>query len=267
VKKQYEPVISYKVEDVPIDSVQVWEEAEARLLDVDGIKELAESIKSEGLQNPPLVQKSDNKYKLLSGQRRLEALKRLGAKEIPVLVLQENYDLEDAMAASIIENLHRKNMNSKDMAESCNFLTEKFSSKTKAAKALGISTRTLKSYLGFEGIPESLKELVPKTISRNDATRLYRIIPNTSTAIEIAHKISKYPKDAKKLYIDALEENPTAPHGYIKRRANQLRAKRNIRLKLSKTQAKVLDREAILKDLDAVDLATKIVSDWIARRH
>ena len=92
------------------------------------------------------------------------------------------------MAASIIENLHRKNMNSKDMAEYCNFLTEKFSSKTKAAKALGISTRTLKSYLGFEGIPESLKELVPKTISRNDATRLYRIIPNTSTAIEIAHK-------------------------------------------------------------------------------
>jgi len=74
-------------------------------------------------------------------------------------------------------------------------------------------------------------------------------------------------KDAKKFYIDALEESPTAPHGYIKRRANQLRAKRNIRLKLSKTQAKVLDREAILKDLDAVDLATKIVSDWIARRH
>ncbi len=108
---------------------------------------------------------------------------------------------------------------------------------------------------------------MPKTISRNDATRLCRIISNTPTAIEIAHKISKYPKDAKKLYIDALEESPTAPHGYIKRRANQLRAKRNIRLKLSKTQAKVLDREAILKDLDAVDLATKIVSDWIARRH
>ena len=31
--------------------------------------------------------------------------------------------------------------------------------------------------------------------------------------------------------------------------------------------SKVLDREAILQDLDAVVLATKIVSDWIAREH
>jgi len=38
----------------------------------------------------------------MSGQRRLAALKRLGAKKIPVLLLTQNtkYDLEDAKAAS-----------------------------------------------------------------------------------------------------------------------------------------------------------------------
>jgi len=266
VKKRYKPVISYRVRDVPIDSVQVWEEAEARELDTEGIKELSESIRSEGLQNPPLVQKSGKSYKLLSGQRRLEALKRLGAKMIPVLAMQEGYELDDAKAASIIENLHRRSMSSKDMAEACNFLAEDMGSKTKAAKALGISMKTFKSYLGYRGIPDALKELVPKTISRDDATKLYRIISNVSAAVEIAHRISKYPKEAKRRYLDALEEDPTAPHGYIKRRANQLRAKQNIRLRLSKTQAKTLAKESVQQDLEPNELVRKIISDWISRR-
>lgn len=266
MKKRYKPVISYRVRDVPIDSVQVWEEAEARELDTEGIKELSESIRSEGLQNPPLVQKSGKSYKLLSGQRRLEALKRLGAKMIPVLAMQEGYELDDAKAASIIENLHRRSMSSKDMAEACNFLAEDMGSKTKAAKALGISMKTFKSYLGYRGIPDALKELVPKTISRDDATKLYRIISNVSAAVEIAHRISKYPKEAKRRYLDALEEDPTAPHGYIKRRANQLRAKQNIRLRLSKTQAKTLAKESVQQDLEPNELVRKIISDWISRR-
>ena len=267
MKKRYKHVISYQVRDVPIDSVQVWEEAEARELDTEGIKELSESIRSEGLQNPPLVQRSGNSYKLLSGQRRLEALKRLGAKTIPVLVMQEGFKLDDAKAASIIENLHRQAMNSKDMAEACNFLAEDMGSKTKAAKALGISMKTLKSYLGYRGVPDALKELVPKTISRDNATRLYRIIPNVSAAVEIAHRISKYPKEAKRRYLDALQEDHTAPHGYIKRRANQLREKQNIRLRLSKTQAKTLAKESAQRDLESGELVRKIVSDWIARRN
>ena len=266
--KRYKPAISYKVKDVPIKSVQIWEDAEARELDVTGIRELANSIQSEGLQNPPLVQKAgNNMYKLLSGQRRLEALKRIGAKTIPVLVLQNDYELEDAMAASIIENLHRQNMNSQDMAKSCKFLAAKFGSKTKAAKALGISIQTFKSYLGFDGVPDAIKELVPKTISRNDATRLSQIISNINTAVEIAHKISKYPPAAKRRYLDALAEDPTAPHGYTKRRANQLRARQNLRIKLSKSQAKTLNRESLKQDMESDELAKKILSDWIARRE
>jgi len=60
----------------------------------------------------------------MSGQRRLAALKRLGAKKIPVLLLTNNtrYDLENAKAASVVENLHRNKMNTKDMTAACVFL-------------------------------------------------------------------------------------------------------------------------------------------------
>ena len=159
--KRYNSPISYHLREIPIKQIKIWKDAQARKLDREGIAELARSIKNEGLQNPPMVQKeSKNSYLLLSGQRRLAALKRLGAKKIPVLLLTQStkYDLEDAKAASVVENLHRNKMNVKDMTAACVFLSESVG-KSKAAKSLGISSVTLKKYLGFAAVPEKLNSL------------------------------------------------------------------------------------------------------------
>ncbi|MEK0370885.1 MAG: ParB/RepB/Spo0J family partition protein, partial [Nitrosopumilus sp.] len=81
--KRYNSPISYRLREIPINQIKIWKDAQARKLDREGITELARSIKNEGLQNPPMVQKeSKNSYLLMSGQRRLAALKRLGAKKI-----------------------------------------------------------------------------------------------------------------------------------------------------------------------------------------
>ena len=117
-----------------------------------GVTELARSIKTEGLQNPPMVQKEGKEYLLMSGQRRLAALKRLKAKKIPALVLTKNakYELDDAKAASVVENLHRKDMETREMALACAFLADK-KGKSKAAQSLGISKIMFKKYHGFAG--------------------------------------------------------------------------------------------------------------------
>ena len=123
-----------------------------------------------------MVQKeSKNLYLLLSGQRRLAALKRLGAKKIPVLLLTQNtkYDLEDAKAASVVENLHQKqNEYVKDMTAACVFLTESSRKRQKLQSHLGISSQTLKKYLGFAAVPDKLKQFVPKELSRDDCTKV-----------------------------------------------------------------------------------------------
>ncbi len=83
-KRKYNSPISYRLREIPIKYIKIWKDAQARKLDRDGIAELARSIKNEGLQNSPMVQKDGkNSYLLMSGQRRLAALKRLGAKKIP----------------------------------------------------------------------------------------------------------------------------------------------------------------------------------------
>jgi len=260
-------LVFHKIETVPISKVIVWDEVEARQLDLDGIEELTKSIKEEGLQNPPVVQKNkDGTFKLIAGQRRLEALKRIGSKNIPVMVVKKPYNDENAKAVSIIENLHRKQMNSQEMAQACDFLVKSMKSTKKAAKALGISQQTLRTHVGFNSIPTKLQELVPKIISKNEALQLYRINPKIDSTIEIANRIQRYSPDAKKRYLDALALDPGASHGAIRRMANHFREKQNIRLKLSKTQAKTLAKESAHMDLEPEDLVRKIVSDWISRK-
>jgi ParB family chromosome partitioning protein len=265
-KKAISP-ISYKIKDIPINDITVWTEAQARDLDKSGIKELAESIRSEGLQNPPLVQKNGPKsYLLMAGQRRLAALKLLNAKTIPALIIDDALDISDAKAVSIIENLHRKDMNNSEMAQACNFLAEKVGTR-KAAKTIGVSSKTFRRYQGFAAVPDQLKEFVQsKKIAREDATRLYNIIPQTTKAVEIASKISKYTAPNRKRYLDALEENPNGEHSEIRRRANQFRVQENIYIHLTHSQAKGLAYESSNFEQEPKELVHKIITDWLARR-
>ncbi|MCE9651661.1 MAG: ParB/RepB/Spo0J family partition protein [Nitrosarchaeum sp.] len=264
--KRYHSPITYRLKEIPTKYIKVWKDAQARKLDREGIAELARSIKTEGLQNPPMVQReSKNSYLLMSGQRRLAALKRLGAKKIPVLLLTQStkYNLDDAKAASVIENLHRTKMNAKDMTSACVFLAKSVG-KSKAAQSLGISQQTLKKYLGFAAVPDKLKEYVPK-ISRDDATKLYQIIPNVSQAVRVAEKIIPLDARLRKQYLRNLAKSPRSSHLKILKNAKTGLLQKKVTLDLNKGNARKLHILAAKKDLDVTDMAEKIVSDYLKR--
>ncbi|MDX1441509.1 MAG: ParB/RepB/Spo0J family partition protein [Nitrosopumilaceae archaeon] len=267
--KRYQPAISYRLKEIPIKQIQVWKEAQARRLDREGISELAKSIKNEGLLNPPLVQKEGkNTYLLMSGQRRLAALKRLGAKKIPVHLITKKteYDLENAKAASVVENIHRNDMNHKEIATACKFLTEKVG-KTQAARSMGMSMPTLYKYIGFAGVPDRLKDLVPSQISRDEATKLHMIVPNLAKSLKIAEKISRLDPTLRKKYLTALARSPKASHPKLLKSAKQQLIKKNISLKLSKTTAQKLARESNKNEISPEQMAEKIIVSYLKKKR
>lgn len=266
--KRYHHAIAYRLQEIPVKQIKVWSDAQARKLDKTGIADLAKSIKSEGLQNPPMVQKDGrNSYLLMSGQRRLAALKRLKAKKIPVLVLtrKTEYELQDAKAASVIENIHRRNMNVKDMAAACRFLAEQMGP-FKAARSLGMSISTFKKFHGFAGVPEKLKELVPKVISRDQATKIHVIEPNISKALKIAHRISRLEPRARKKYLDILSRNPNASHKTLMKKIRLFGTLQSLSLKLPKGKARGLVTQSRRQEIEPQELAKKIVSDWLKKK-
>ena len=266
--RRYRSPISYHLREIPIKQIKVWKDAQARKLDRVGIAELARSIKNEGLQNPPMVQKeSKDSYLLMSGQRRLAALKRLRAKKIPVLLLTQGtkYDLQDAKAASVIENLHRNKMSVKDVAAASVFLTESVG-KNKAAQSLGISQQTLRKYLGFAAVPDKLKEYVPKHLSRDDATRLYQTIPNISKALQVIERIIPLDQRLRKQYLHTLAKNPHSSHNKILKKAKSGLLQQRITVEINKSNARKLQRLATKNDLKVTDMAERIMYDYLKRK-
>ena len=266
--KRYNSPITYRLKEIPVKQIKIWKDAQARKLDREGIAELAKSIKNEGLQNPPMVQRDGkNSYLLMSGQRRLAALKRLGAKKIPVLLLNNltRYDLEDAKAASVVENLHRNKMNIHDTTAACVFLAESIG-KAKAAQSLGISSQTLRKYLGFAAVPEKLKQYVPKEISRDDVTKLYQSISNIPKALKIIQKIILLDQKLRKEYLKSLTRSPKASHNKLLKIAKSRMLQQKVRIDLTKGIARKLKKHANKNEINPDQMANKILSDWLKKR-
>ena len=76
-----------------------------RELDEAVVKELAESIRANGLLQPVMVRRKGDGYELVFGLHRLEACRRLGWRKIPALVREISG--EEAFVAGLVENLQR----------------------------------------------------------------------------------------------------------------------------------------------------------------
>ncbi len=84
---------------------------------------------------------------------------------------------------------------------------------------MGISSQTLKKYLGFAAVPDKLKQFVPKELSRDDCTKLYQSIPNVSKAVKIAEKIIPLDQKLRKEYLKVLSYSPKLSHLKILKKA------------------------------------------------
>ena len=100
----------------------------------DSLKELAESIKAQGIIQPILVRKtSNNQFEIIAGERRWQAAKIAKLDEVPVVVK----DIPDstALAMALIENIQREDLNVIEEARGIKRLIDEFNITHEAAAA------------------------------------------------------------------------------------------------------------------------------------
>jgi ParB family chromosome partitioning protein len=93
----------------------------------DSLRELAESIRARGVLQPLLARPhpgEPGRYQIIAGERRWRAAQSVGLHELPVLVRQLS-DAE-AMAAALVENLQRQDLNPIEEAEGYRRLIDEF---------------------------------------------------------------------------------------------------------------------------------------------
>ena len=130
-KKVEKPVVKETDRDsrdhvimVKIAQVEPSRKQPRKQFDEDALLELAESIKQFGVLQPLLVQKKDDYYEIIAGERRWRASKLAGIKDIPVMV--KDFSDQEAVEISLIENIQRENLNPIEEAAAYKRLMEEF---------------------------------------------------------------------------------------------------------------------------------------------
>jgi ParB family chromosome partitioning protein len=169
--------------------------------DPDGVRDapgdvagLAATIAEQGLLQPlGVVPLSQGRYRVIYGNRRREAALSLGLEKIPCIVLDE--DDPQSLLQQITENLQRQDLNDMEKARAFSRLRERLSDGTSrpegdldeaVGKAVGLTGRTVRRYLGLLDLPEEVQALLRAgDLSVTQAQHLRRI-PNRRTQIELA---------------------------------------------------------------------------------
>ena len=126
------------------------------------LEELAASIREHGVLQPILVRPTRGQpghYQIIGGERRWRASQLAQLHEVPVII--RDFDDTTAMAAGLVENLQREDLNALEEATGLWRLGEQFGlNQTELAKALGKSRSHVANTLRLMGLPEPVQQMV-----------------------------------------------------------------------------------------------------------
>ncbi|MEE1341428.1 MAG: ParB/RepB/Spo0J family partition protein [Lachnospiraceae bacterium] len=158
-----------------ITEVEPNREQPRKKFDEDALIELSESIKQFGILQPLLVQKRDDYYEIIAGERRWRAARMANLKEVPVLI--RNYTEKEILEIALIENLQRENLNAIEEAKAYKKLMEEFNMKQdEVAERVSKSRTAVTNSMRLLKLDEKVQQmLIDEMISSGHARALIPI--------------------------------------------------------------------------------------------
>ena len=230
----------------------------------DTLKELADSIKAQGIIQPILVRMiSNNQYEIIAGERRWQAAKIANLKEVPVIIK----DISDstALAMALIENIQREDLNVIEEARGIRRLIDEFNiTHEEAAEAVGKSRTTVSNILRLLNLCEhAQKALETKKIEMGHARAILslsfidqtkmcqKIINQQLTVREVEKAVSK--GETEKIPSKQSKDND------IRRLENKLSEKLGVVLSINHKSS---GRGSINLKYSSLDELDKIIANW-----
>ena len=136
-----------QVQRVPLDRIRPCPFQPRKDFSPETLRELADSIKEQGIVQPLIVRQRDGHLELIAGERRWRAAQLLGLAEVPVILREA--DDRAVLELALIENLQRENLNPIEEAQGYAQLIEQFQLKqeevaTKVGKSRAVVANALR---------------------------------------------------------------------------------------------------------------------------
>jgi ParB family chromosome partitioning protein len=147
------------IQPVPVELLEPGPFQPRARMDATSLDELAGSIRVRGILQPLLARPHPDglgRYQIIAGERRWRAAQAAGLHEVPVLI-RSLADAE-AMAASLVENLQRQDLNPIEEAEGFSRLMREFGmTQDSLAQTVGKSRSHIANTLRLLNLPDMVK--------------------------------------------------------------------------------------------------------------
>ncbi|MBM3770255.1 MAG: ParB/RepB/Spo0J family partition protein [Acidimicrobiia bacterium] len=137
------------------------------------LEELAQSIKTNGVIQPIVVQRVGDRFQIIAGERRWRAAQKAGLTRVPVVV-REVFQPRSQLEMALVENIQRENLNAMEEAHAYRRLADEFQLTQEAiAAAVGKDRATVANVLRLLKLPAEVQaEVASGSLSMGHARAL-----------------------------------------------------------------------------------------------
>lgn len=196
-----------KIEELDISLLDTFKNHPFKVINNEDLSKLKDSININGVLEPIIVRKKDDRYEIISGHRRKYASELLGLKTIPCIIRDMTDD--EATIYMVDSNMHRETILPSEKAKaykmkldalnhqgkSLGQLVPKIDSRDKVGEEAGESGRQVNRFI-------RLNELIPELLDKVD---------NKEIAFNPAVEISYLSKSEQEILLEAMDYSDATP--------------------------------------------------------
>ena len=178
-------------EEININQIEINPNQPRKKFNDKSLKELSISVKNYGIIQPITVRKlSENRFQLISGERRFRASKLSGIQTIPSFI--KDADEKEILELALIENIQREDLNSIEISVSYKKLIDDLKiSQDELAEKVGKDRSTINNYLRLLKLPPTIQNGIIENKIHMGHARSLITIEKSEAQIEIYNTIIK----------------------------------------------------------------------------
>lgn len=173
---------------LPISQIVPNKDQPRKLFKEQELSELSDSIKQNGVLQPLLVRKTGAKYEIVAGERRYQAAKLAGLKEVPVII--KDIDDDEVFKLALIENLQRSDLSPLEEARGYRqLIKERGLTQDETAKLVSKSRSAVTNTLRLLDLPGEVQQFVEEGSLTAGHARAILAVPSEEGRIKLAQKV------------------------------------------------------------------------------
>lgn len=172
---------------VPVADIEPSPHQPRHIFDQAKLEELAQSIRENGVIQPLILRRRDNRYELVAGERRLRASKIAGLATVPAVV--QDFAPERLLEIALIENIQREDLNPIELALAYDRLSREIGlTHEQIGLRCGKDRSSVANTIRLLRLPEPVRQMVSEGILSMGQARALLALENPTDMIRLAEK-------------------------------------------------------------------------------